>query len=72
MTTRLPALVTFEYRDFDGQRKHADAKSHADAFGEGFYIMGKLGCGKTRPTVREALIAYLGGRELVCHQDHGQ
>ena len=59
-------LVTFEFYDFNGQRKHESAKVEHRT--EGVYCFGRLGCGKTKPTVREAVLAYLGGRELICHQ----
>jgi hypothetical protein len=64
--------ITFDYEDFNtttsrshDTRSHGTATVHTDAFGEGVYIMGKMGCGKTRQEVRDALVAYLGGRRLL-------
>ena len=63
--------VDFDYEDFNtttrrdtDTRKHGLAEIRQDASG-GVYIYGALGCGKTRETVQDALIAYLGGRELL-------
>ncbi len=41
------------------------AKINEDAFGEGHYITGPFGCGKTRKDIKTAVQEYLGGRELV-------
>jgi hypothetical protein len=66
--------VTFDYEDFNtSTRRDTDCRKHgiADvckASEGGVYIYGHLGCGKTRPNVREALIAYLGGRCLLAHR----
>ena len=66
--------VDFDYEDFNtttrrdtDTRKHGLAEIRQDASG-GVYIYGALGCGKTRDTVQEALIAYLGGRVLLRHR----
>ena len=66
--------VTFDYEDFNmSTRRDTDCRRHgvADvrkAAEGGVYIYGDMGCGKTRPTVGEALIAYLGGRRLLSHR----
>tara|TARA_R110000868_G_scaffold168140_1_gene402725 strand:+ start:903 stop:1127 length:225 start_codon:yes stop_codon:yes gene_type:complete len=66
--------VTFDYKDFNtSTRRDTDTRRHAlaevrEASGGGVYIWGSLGCGKTRDNVREALIAYLGGRQLLAHR----
>jgi hypothetical protein len=66
--------VTFDYEDFNtSTRRDTDTRKHgiADvckASEGGVYIYGSMGCGKTRPTIREALIAYLGGRNLLAHR----
>lgn len=67
-------LINFTYVDFNtstrrstDNRRYASANLHY-APTKGFYVAGALGCGKTRPTVREALKEYLGGRELVQFQ----
>jgi DNA replication protein DnaC len=64
--------VTFDYEDFNTStrrtadcRKHGVAEIRHDAFGEGVFISGSLGCGKTRKDVGEALKEYLGGRRLL-------
>jgi hypothetical protein len=63
--------VTFDYNNFDnGTRRDADTRRHSDArvysdVAGGVYLYGPLGCSKTRPTIREALIDLLGGRELL-------
>ena len=59
--------VTFDYRAFDASAAQASAEIREDIAG-GVYIFGALGCGKTRETVKDALIAYLGGRELIAHR----
>lgn len=65
---RPATLVTFTFRDFSGQSRHGDARvEHRD---DGMHVVGSFGCGKTRNDVRDALKAYLGGRELVSHQYH--
>lgn len=66
--------VTFDYEDFNtSTRRDTDTRKHgmADirhAAEGGVYIYGDMGCGKTRSTVSEALIAYLGGRRLLAHR----
>lgn len=66
--------VTFDYEDFNtSTRRNTDTRKHdmaevREASGGGVYIWGSLGCGKTRDTVRDALIAYLGGRSLLAHR----
>ena len=65
---RPATLVTFTFRDFNGQTQHGDARvEHRD---DGVHLVGTFGCGKTRGDVRTALKEYLGGRELVSHQHH--
>jgi hypothetical protein len=54
----------FAFKDFNGTEVDAVAEIRGDAFGEGFYVRGDMGCGKTRPTIQQALAAYLGGREV--------
>lgn len=65
---RPATMVNFQFYDFGGQRQHGSAKVEHRA--EGVHLVGELGCGKTRGDVRAALIEYLGGRELICHQHH--
>jgi len=66
--------VTFDYEDFNtSTRRDTDCRKHGmaeicQAAEGGVYIYGDMGCGKTRPTVSEALIAYLGGRRLLAHR----
>ncbi len=66
--------VTFDYEDFNTTtRRDADTRKHGtaevrEATGGGVYIFGSFGCGKTRDTVSEALVAYLGGRQLLAHR----
>ena len=67
--------VTFDYLEFptstrrdEDTRRHGTADVRTDALSGLFYVYGSLGCSKSRPTVREALIAYLGGRELLAHR----
>lgn len=67
--------VTFDYNDFNTTtnrnadcRKHGTAEIRTDAFGDGVYIFGQMGCGKTRRDIGEAIRAYLGGRELLSYR----
>jgi len=66
--------VSFDYEDFNTTtRRDADTRKHGvaevrESTEGGVYIYGNMGCGKTRPTVSEALIAYLGGRRLLSHR----
>lgn len=65
---RPATLVNFQFYGFNGQRQHGAAKVEHRA--DGVYVTGTFGCGKTRADVRTALIEYLGGRELICHEHH--
>ena len=66
--------VTFDYEDFNSStRRDADTRRHdmaevKPAAGGGVYIWGSLGCGKTKDNIREALLAYLGGRHLLAYR----
>lgn len=69
----MDTAVAFTYNDANTStrrshdvRKYGIASIKQDPDG-GVYIVGDLGCSKTRPTVHEALIEYLGGRELLSH-----
>ena len=66
--------VTFDYEDFNTStrrdtdvRRHGIAKVCKDSEGK-MYIFGDLGCGKSRDDVGDALIAYLGGRQLLAYR----
>ena len=59
--------ISFEFSNFDASAAQASAEIREDIAG-GVYIFGALGCGKTRETVKDALQAYLGGRELIAHR----
>ena len=69
--------ITFDYNDFNtSTRRNADVRKHGDAIVKkdvagGVYISGPLGCGKTCADTHAALIAYLGGRELLAHRLFG-
>ncbi len=66
--------ITFDYNDFNRTTsRDADTRRHGtaeirNAAGGGVYIFGDLGCGKTRDNPRDALLAYLGGPELLSHR----
>lgn len=71
------ATINFTYNDFNlTTRRNADTKKHGTAevrqdTDGNVYLHGSLGCGKSRSTVREALVEYLGGRELLQHEVQG-
>ena len=56
--------ITFEYNNFDNETNRGETWVYSDVAG-GVYLYGPLGCSKTRPSIREALIDLLGGRELL-------
>jgi hypothetical protein len=56
--------ITFDYNDFDNGTRRGETRVYSDVAG-GVYLYGPLGCSKTRPSIREALIDLLGGRELL-------
>ncbi len=53
-----------------GLRKHETVQVRADVDG-GVYVRGLFGCGKTKENVRDAIDAYLGGRDLICYGERG-
>lgn len=57
--------VTIRYTDHDGTACLETLRVREDAFGEGFYIRGDLGCGKTRPDVWSAVHAYIADRPFI-------
>lgn len=71
------ATVNFTYNDFNNTtRRNADTRKHDTAeirqdIDGNVFIRGSLGRGKSRPTIHEALVEYLGGRELLQHEVQG-
>jgi len=64
--------VDFSYEEFNTTtRRDANTRAHGRATIKqdpdgGLYLVGSLGCSKTRPDIQQALHAYLGGRQLIC------
>jgi hypothetical protein len=67
-------VVTFDYEDFNTStrrskdcRKHGDVEVRNDIDGS-VYVVGSMGCSKSRPDVHDALVDYLGGRQLLAYR----
>ena len=67
------ATVNISFEDFNhGTRRSTDTRRHETAqlrrdIEGGWYVMGALGCGRTRAEIVDAVKDYLGGRRLICH-----
>jgi hypothetical protein len=61
--------VDFQFHGYNGECQHGSATVVRRADG-GVHVVGGFGCGKPRDDVRSALIEYLSGRGLICHQHH--
>ncbi len=57
--------INIQFRDFFGNHCMQVAEVRKDSFGEGQFIVGPLGWGKTRKDLAIAVQEYLGGRELI-------
>lgn len=67
--------AAIDFEDFNtstrrgpGPRKHDLVTVRRDVSG-GVYVTGAMGCSKTFPEVRDAIKAYLGGRELLAYRE---
>lgn len=67
--------ATVDYEDFNtstrrgpGARKHDLVTVHKDVDG-GVFVTGPKGCSKTRQTTRDAIVSYLGGRDLLSFRE---
>ena len=66
------ATVNISFDDFNTSthrstdtRRHETAQLRRDING-GWYVMGAMGCGKTRAEIVDAVKDYLGGSRLIC------
>lgn len=61
-------VITFDYEDFTGARKHGTAEIRVSSSKQGFAVCGTIGYGKTKDDIGEALRDYLGGRNLLSYR----